>query len=630
MFRTTPVSTRSIRLSWRLALILVLAVPGLATATDPSACPTDVACTTGPVEITNGKSVCGLAQADGDAHAFLGMDYATSSRWTHSTLVDPANWPGEPYRATAFGPVCPQSGTVKSNACIGSCVVAQSEHCQSINVWKPADAKAGDDLPVMVWIYGGAFLFGDSATALFDGANIASTRDVVVVSFNYRLGALGFLANSDGEPDHFGNFGFVDQQNALRWVQKHVERFGGDPDNVTIFGESAGAMSVGLHVISAPASKGLFHAAVMQSNPISLPYKDRSLAGTLYGDLASELGCDQSTAAKQLACMKAVTPFSKILAAQGKVSDLSAGLADFMAWTPIIDGQIVAREPIEGIYDNQVNNVPTVPMIIGTNRNEGRIFATGIAAEIKQKKHANFNGYVYWRTLQQLFPNHPSVAKEISKSSVYGHVHWLYHVQQNIDHLSRLMTDYLFTCGNRFVAEHSTGAVYAYQFDQPPEPAFELSLWARNPECLTGGDVCHGAELPYVFGTFEDLWCEAPSQTTSSISSAMIDFWTHFATGQGTPKQHAPGQVGSVTWPVYDTEAKTKQYALFGHWTEGPVKLGEPMTVDGGGTVDCSFLNGLVPGAPWKSYQLFTPTLDLDLGEIDTHLDADFESELDG
>src|SRR5262249_42052277 len=140
----------------------------------------------------------------------------------------------------------------------------------SLNVWRPRGVRAGQKLPVMVWIYGGSFRNGGTSVPVYNGGYLAATNDVVLITIKYRLGALRFLSGVDGLT---GNYGLLDQQLAFQWVRDNAESFGGDPEKVTIFGESAGAMSVGLHTMSIPSSTGLFRAGIMQSNPLGIPYK---------------------------------------------------------------------------------------------------------------------------------------------------------------------------------------------------------------------------------------------------------------------------------------------------------------------------------------------------------------------
>jgi para-nitrobenzyl esterase len=195
-------------------------------------------------------------KAEDGIRVFLGIPYAAPPvgklRWKPPAEV--ASWT-EVRKTVEFGPSCPQP-----NEKAGS---VYSEDCLYLNVWSPA-SKPGEKLPVMVWIHGGAFNFGSTSLAEYNGKNLAE-KGVVVVTLNYRLGPLGFLAHPllSGESPNgvSGNYGLLDQIAALKWVQKNIAAFGGDPGRVTIFGQSAGSRSVSLHMIS-PLSVGLFHRAI--------------------------------------------------------------------------------------------------------------------------------------------------------------------------------------------------------------------------------------------------------------------------------------------------------------------------------------------------------------------------------
>ncbi len=583
-------------------LTLLLAFSGtalLALSTPPPPCPAAGSCAVGTqISLGGSASVCGLAQtvAGQTAHAYLGIPFANAARWEHSQVTGP-NWSGTKH-ATAFGAACSQpANTVNKNCSTGVCSVVQSESCLSLNVWTPAGATMASELPVMVYIYGGAFIAGESATALYDGARLAATQNVIVVSFNYRLGALGFLASSDGTVD--GNFGFGDQQQALRWVQSYIGNFGGNKNNVTIFGESAGGMSVGLHALVAPKSKGMFKAAAMQSNPLGLPYKNRAKAGPYFDNLASHFSCTGSTSSK-LECLKLQAPQLVVKAEIAPdVAKAPDGYLDILTWTPIVDGTMITDEPIHAIYEAKKMGTEVVPMLFGTNRNEGRIFADGIAAVAKTQSGHPFWGAVYSHVLKDLFPHHETVATKIAGSKVYGTVGYIGDATKNLDHFSRLLTDYLFTCANQYFAKTSPGPVYAYQFDQVPTSPFYLPLWKTSSQCKN--EVCHGAELAYVFGSFDQNWCSDPNSETRALSNAMVSSWGAFASSA-----HDPGTAGGVTWPQYTTDS---DYMLFANWTStSTAKTGQPVTVTGADELDCSFLNTLIPGAEeWQNYQLFVP-----------------------
>lgn len=218
-------------------------------------------CSTGTVTTTSGR-VCGKTKnwRGHKIESFLGIPYAETTaaenRWRAPIPKTPG---GTVLRATQFGPACPQKIGEDSP-------YVQSEDCLSLNIWSPKGNKRKK--PVMVFIHGGAFVEGTSQAPVYDGQRLAASGDVVVVTLNYRLGALGFLYGTGGLS---GNYGFLDQQLAMRWVKDNIARFGGDAGNITLFGESAGAMSVGLHFV-APQSEALFNAAIIESNPW-LPYR---------------------------------------------------------------------------------------------------------------------------------------------------------------------------------------------------------------------------------------------------------------------------------------------------------------------------------------------------------------------
>src|SRR5262245_10120306 len=219
----------------------------------------------GTVDAPTGQ-VCGLAietpaNTGRALYSYRGIPYAlppvADLRW-----ASPQPYPrwSDLRPATSFGAICPQDGATDD-----------SEDCLFLNIWTPrAAVERHQRLPVMVFIHGGYFVFGAGSDPLYDGSYLAASGNVVVVTLNYRLGALGFLAVP--ELGLTGNYGIMDQGMALQWVGENIAAFGGDPFKVTIFGESAGAMSVGLHLFSIPANRDRFRAAIMESNPLAIPY----------------------------------------------------------------------------------------------------------------------------------------------------------------------------------------------------------------------------------------------------------------------------------------------------------------------------------------------------------------------
>lgn len=517
-------------------------------------------CDTDAISLGGSQKVCGLHQTSpgGDpVNAYLGMSYGKAERWQHSTAY---SWNGTE-KATAYGAICPQA-TAYNDSCVNKQPLTQSEDCLSLNIWTPPHAEAGDKLPVLVYIYGGAFIAGNSAVQLFDGSALAA-KDVIVVSFNYRLGALGFMAANepkDGQDPAVqvaGNFGFGDQQLALKWVQDNIGAFGGDKDQVTIFGESAGAMSVGLHAVSAPGSSGMFHAAVMQSNPMGIPYKSPAQATKFFQKLANHIWEWKKQTyfpptgkwAEKYDLMKnpEKVSFSEIVEHQSLSPKFNDGFSELLVWAPVVDGTRIAQEPIEAIWQYTQATPPSwfrkVPMIIGTNRNEGMLFAVGF----NQKLALTKNDYSYM--VNTLFLH--DIGDDILKQSAYEpeavpskYVSRKKHdeaIAHNISQMDNLLTDYLFTCPNQFFLETASQLTdtYGYQFVVPAQADHRLDIWP--PQCMENGLVCHGAELPYVFDTLTTNWCKKPK--SSAPSRYMVDGWTNFAIGQ------APTEDGS--WKSY-------------------------------------------------------------------------------
>eukprot|EP00755_Sulcionema_specki_P027449 Sspe_Gene.87785::Locus_59591_Transcript_1_2_Confidence_0.667_Length_767::g.87785::m.87785 len=199
------------------------------------------------------------------SHVFRGIPYAAPPvgklRWAPPTAPTP--WK-TPFNASEDGAGCPQECMLPPMAC----PPRQSEDCLTLNVFTPLGATKGAGYPVMVWLHGGNFFQGYGGGVLYDGSYIVNRSKVIIVSVTYRLGALGFYAAGNLK----GSYGYQDQQQAMRWVQTNIANFGGDPKQVTLWGQSAGAMSIALHMTD-PVSDPLFHAAIMQSEPFSLPFR---------------------------------------------------------------------------------------------------------------------------------------------------------------------------------------------------------------------------------------------------------------------------------------------------------------------------------------------------------------------
>ena len=290
--------------------------------------------------------------------AFLGVPYAKppvgALRW--APPEPPEAWT-EPRSATGRPPRCVQRALGLD--------LASQEDCLYLNVHTP-DPRP-EDAPVMVWLHGGAFLFGeglqtDEGTA---GDLLAATHGVVVVSLNYRLGPYGFLAHPalTAERGASGNYGLMDQRLALEWVRDNIAAFGGDPDDVTIFGESAGGLSVCAHLIS-PESEGLFHRAISQSGLCDSALDDLSDAEAAGERFADALSCADAE------CLRAAS-VDEITTADGAGSDPFGEVGAERAWWPIVDGAV-----LEGDFRTEVERgaFVNVPTVVGWNADEGTLF----------------------------------------------------------------------------------------------------------------------------------------------------------------------------------------------------------------------------------------------------------------
>ncbi len=439
------------------------------------------------------------------ARAFLGIPFAAPPvgdlRWRPPQPPDA--WE-EPFDATARGLECHQAEIP------GFFIGEESEDCLNLNVWTPFPAPV--DAPVMVWIHGGGFIGGAGNHDRYDGAALSS-RGVVVVSFNYRLGALGFLAHPDltaEDPDRpsSGNYGLMDQQAALRWVHDNIEAFGGDPGNVTIFGESAGAASVCMHMV-ASGGEDLFHRAILQSSICSATptLAEAEVQGLAF---ATAVDCPGTTATR---CLRAVEPEeveNALPAPPGMI------IGPGHRWGFIEDGVVVSGNPLLQLMTGSYENVP---VIIGTTGDEGWLFTWLYGGVADEEEYA--------AVLDGLLPGRSAEIMEEYPSTAYATID---------DALGAAIGDGLFVCPARLFADTLSGnrvPVWMYHFTFVyPTTAFP---WGR---------AFHGAELPFVFGN--RFGGADPWGLDNDLTRAIQTYWTQFAVA-GDPN------IGSaVDWPQYD------------------------------------------------------------------------------
>lgn len=398
-----------------------------------------------------------------------------------------------------------------------------SEDCLFLNVWaKQGIAKA----PVMVWIHGGSLTTGSGSEPLYDGKKLAE-RGVVVVSINYRLGVLGYLAHpqlsAESNGGISGNYGLLDQIEALRWVKRNIAAFGGDPSNVTIAGESAGGLSV-MYLMTSPPARGLFHKAIAQSAyMISTP----ELKQARFGEFPAEaIGTRIVTAAgaKDMAALRAMEP--------EKLMEVAARVGYFPLGT--VDGRVLPRQLVD-VFDR--GEQAPVPIIAGFN--SGEIRSLRFLAPPVPK-----NGKAYQLAIRDRYGD---LADEFLR---------LYPSAKLEESILATTRDALYGwTAERLVRKQMElgQAGFLYLFDHGYPAAEKADLHAF-----------HASELPYVFGTVArtpPLWPKVPSTPVETkLSDAMLDYWASFI------RSTEPSAAGHAEWPAYGS---TRAYMTF---------AGEPST----------------------------------------------------
>ncbi|RVE56376.1 hypothetical protein OJAV_G00220450 [Oryzias javanicus] len=415
------------------------------------------------------------------AHIFYGVPYADppvgAYRWKPPRPLSP--WQ-EAYDATFPRAACTQ---VCSGPITDECPKLVSEDCLYLNVFVPRSVNFSvpvrRPLPVMVWIHGGDFIAGSASKPMYDGRFISNFTNTVVVNMEYRLGAFGFLVSGkDPRTSATGNYGILDQQAALLWVQQNIAVFGGDPSKVTIVGESAGAQSVSLHLII-QSSKPLFKQAVLQSLPFSIPLKTRHDALKLGKHFAQETNCSVS----DFVCLLSLSP-QAILTAQMKTSAKIVNpfrfLEVFETWGPFIDEELIKEQPITAFQKGHWQNEKSV--LMGTTSEEGVLFVFGVF----NKPVSALESVVY---ITAIFKQH--ALRVLHKYLP------LYRDPDRRTMLAQIVTDYVFLCPSRRSARAGTVAgshLWMYTFDHV---ASDHSVWSGLTFCYQ--HVCHGAELPFLF-----------------------------------------------------------------------------------------------------------------------------------
>jgi para-nitrobenzyl esterase len=458
------------------------------------------------VDVTGGR-VAGT-----DSHgivSFKGIPFAAPPvgdlRWKAPQPVQA--WSGVK-EAKNFGPACMQASSPYSP------VASMGEDCLYLNVWTPAKTPA-DKLPVMVWIYGGAFAGGATSLPTYDGTHFAEDG-VVLVSVAYRLGPFGFLAHPEltKEGKGSGNYGLLDQIAGLEWVKQNIAKFGGDPTRVTVFGESAGGIAVSMLTVS-PYAKGLFQRAISESGgDLGLPrtaaneggasadtLKDAEVDGKRF---LSTLGVSDIEAARKL-------PADKVLAAVRPSK---------VRFWPVFDGDVLPGDEYRLYEAGRFNDTP---ILVGTNSDEGNLFVRSsttkaFEAQVRSGYGEGADGIL------AAYPHSTDAeatraAKDLFRDVTFAWPTWAW---------------------ARLQSEHGKGKAFLYYFDH------------RTPQSPNGSN--HASELGYVFGTLGTQRGPAPGPKDEALSKLMMGYWTNFA------KTGNPNGKGLPAWPTFTASDQRVMY----------------------------------------------------------------------
>jgi para-nitrobenzyl esterase len=454
------------------------------------------------VKTAQGK-VHGKTINDGKVKAFLGLPYAAPPvgdlRW--KAPQPSAKWKGE-RDATKYGAHCAQGRVFEDMVFLDG---EPSEDCLFLNVYTPAGARTKDKLPVMFWIHGGGYAGGASSEPRHNG-DFLPLKGVVLVTINYRLGVFGFLAATDLAKEangSAGNYGLLDMVAALEWVQGNIGRFGGDPGNVTIFGESAGSFAVST-LMASPLARGLFHKAIGESGAAfseTLTLDPLDKREKVDDEWVAGLGV------KSLAELRAV-PMGKIL---------DAVKAKKGGFSTVVDGKLLT-EPVADTY--AAGKQAHVPLLAGWNRDEGSWMARDMTAE----KWKGMAAGLFKERAEEFLKLYPADTDEqaVDSAGDYG--------------------------GDSFIALSTWKWLEAHRkTGDSPVYRYHFELRALPSKYHPGTFAFHSDDIEYVFGTLDTRPGETVRPEDRKLSDQMMSYWTNFArTGD-------PNGPGLPEWPKYGT-----------------------------------------------------------------------------
>jgi len=456
------------------------------------------------VEVKCGK-VNGYTE--NDLHIFKGIPYAEppvgNLRFSPPQAKKP--WNGE-LETTEFGPCAIQGYTALEE--ITGKLQPESEDCLTLNIWTPGiDNKKR---PVMFWIHGGGYLFGGSRSPAYDGSNLAKRGDVVIVTINYRLGAFGYLFI----PGITANAGQLDQVLALKWVNDNIAKFGGDPDNVTIFGESAGAYSV-IALTAMPAAKGLFRRVIAESMPLIDPKVPKKTTKLLMRALGIKSG--------DIDALRKVPP-EEIIKAQNEITKQGG-----LIFRPIIDGDTFPIHPLVMMKEGKCKDID---LLMGTNMHEAKLFTS---LDPNLRKINDEKATIFYLASMGINSDN---AQKIIKTYKEAREGILSNEPKEL--LDAIATDLMFRVATLQILEaQSKNQPHTYNY---------LFTWETSIFDGMFGS-CHALELPFVFNTFKDPGMKAlvgNATNTDTLCENMMDAWLSFA------RNGNPNHDGIPNWPTYE------------------------------------------------------------------------------
>lgn len=552
-----------------------------------------VSCNTQGTDI---KSALTVRTADGavkgvarnGAIEFRGIPYAAAPvgelRW--AMPAPPAAWKGV-RDASEFGNACPQQARFNLTD------ASSTEDCLNLNVSIPADIRDGEKLPVLFWIHGGAFVGGSSN--LYRSDKLVNKGRLVVVTPNYRLGVLGFMPHpAFRNASHLnGNYGLEDQRAALKWVQSNIASFGGDPNNVTVAGESAGAASICMHLASPEKVSGLFHKAIMTSAGCLAPLKTVDVAEKTGVAISDALGCKGDNASV-LACMRSTdqTSVEKILAVQGEYADKNP--LDLIPFAPVIGSAEHPNATIPRSVKTALDSgqFKAVPLMMGGMANEIRLYVGYWWQNWKAGKGPALNAETFQNWLASFYTKEqvPAIADKYTPAAGWTAENSVPGV------LGAMLSDYnpaiginnclyLQTTNSILVSAATHGLpipVYQFEFSEPNSLVNGVGIAEPYPDFKLG--AVHSSIINFVFPNYSNTKkINAPdlSKESEKLGEDIVSYWASFA------YQGQPAAASLPAWQPYKSGAAPAVMNM----AVGNVKM-----VDAQTNHSCTFWKNLYPG----------------------------------